>query len=81
MKGATGVDTSNLAARSDLASFKTEVDKIDIDKLKTAPVDLSKLRNVVNNEVFKKTLYDKLVAKVNVIDTSRFVSMTQINQI
>ena len=51
LKGATGVDLSNLAGKSDLASLKAEVDKIDIDTLKTAPVDLSKLSNVVSNEV------------------------------
>ena len=60
-KEATGVVTSNLAAKSDLASLKTEVDKIDADKLKTAPVDLSKLSNVVKNEVVKKTVYVWLV--------------------
>ena len=43
LKNATGVDTSKLAAKSDLASLKTEVDKIDVDKLKIAPIDLSKL--------------------------------------
>ena len=43
LKNATGVDTSKLAAKSDLASLKTEVDKIDVDKLKTVPIDLSKL--------------------------------------
>ena len=77
LKGATGVDTSNVAAKSDLASLKAEVDKIDVDKLKTAPVDFSKLSNLVNNEVVKKAVYDKLVAKVNAIDTRGFVLKTQ----
>ena len=53
LKNATGVDTSKLAAKSDLASLKAEIDKIDIDKLKTVPVALSKLSNVVNNVIFK----------------------------
>ena len=70
LKEATGIDTSNLAAKSDLASLKAETDKIDVDKLKAVPVDLSKLSNVANNDVVKKTVYDKLVAKVNAIDTS-----------
>ena len=48
--GATGVDTSNLASKSKLAKLKAEVDKIDIGKLNTVPVDLSKPRNVVNND-------------------------------
>ena len=41
LKGATDVDTSNLAAKSDLVILKAEVDKKDIDKLKTVPADLS----------------------------------------
>ena len=54
LKKATGVDTSKLAAKFDLVSLKAEVDKIDVDKLKTVSVDSSKLSNVVNNEVVKK---------------------------
>ena len=82
LKNATGVDTSKLAAKSDLACLKAEVDKIDVGKLKTVPVDLSKLSNVVKNEVVKKTVYDKLVTKVNNIDTNGFaLTMTLINQI
>ena len=61
LKNATGIDTSNLALKSNLASLKTEVDKIDVDKLKTDPTDLSKLSNVVNNDVVKNIEYDKLV--------------------
>ena len=67
------VDTSSFTLKTNLASFKTEVDKLDIDKLVPVPVDLSKLSDVVKNDVVKKTVYDKLVAKVNNIDTSRFV--------
>ena len=44
---------SNLASKSDLVSLKAEIDKIDVDKLNTVSVDLSKLRNIVNNEVVK----------------------------
>ena len=54
LKRAAGIDTFNLAAKSDLAILKAEVDKIDIDKLKTFPVDLSKLSNIVNNNIVKK---------------------------
>lgn len=39
LKGATGVDTTNLAAKLDLVSLKTEVDETDIDKVKTVPAD------------------------------------------
>ena len=48
------VDVSSFALKSNLANLKTEVDKIDVDKLKTVPVDLSKLSNVVRNEVVKR---------------------------
>ena len=49
-----------------------KVDKIDVDNLNTVPIDLNKLSNVVNNEVIKKAVYDKLFAKVNNIDTRGF---------
>ena len=49
------------------------MDKIDIDKLKTVPVDLYELSHVVENNIVKKTMYDKLVAKFNAIDISGFV--------
>ena len=55
-----------------LANLKTEVDKMDTDKLRTVPVDLIKLSNIVKNEVVKKTEYNKLVDKVNNIDTVGF---------
>ena len=72
----THVDTSNFALKTNLSSLKTEVDKLDIDKLATAPVDLSKLSNLVKNDVVKKTVHDKLVAKVDHIDTSDFAFKT-----
>ena len=50
----TGIDKSKLTAKSDLVSLKAEVDKLDIDKLAPVPVDLSKLSDVVKNDVFKK---------------------------
>ena len=77
MKNATRVDTSNLALKSNLTQLKAEIDKTEEGKLKTDPVDLSKLINVVNNKVVKKTVYDKLVAEVNNIDTSGFVLKTK----
>ena len=46
---------SNLTAKPDLTSLKAEADKIGIGNLKAIPVDLSKLSNAVNNEVFIKT--------------------------
>ena len=74
---ATGIDISNRTLKSNLAKLKSEVDKIDVDKLKTVPVDFSKLSKVVNNEVVKKIVYEKLVAKVNNIETSGFVLKTK----
>ena len=77
LKNVSHVDVSSFALKSNLASLKTEVDKIDADKLKTVPVDLAKLSNVVKDDVIKKTEYDKLVAKVNIIDNTNFVSRTK----
>ena len=78
LKRALGVDISNLAAKSDLASLKAEVDEIDIDKLKTVPADLSKLSNLVGNNVVIKTVNDKF-SEVNAMDTSGLVLKTQCN--
>ena len=75
----THIDTSNFALKTNLANLKTEVDKLDVDKLATAPVDLSKLSNVVKNDVVKKAVYDKLFAKVDNIDTSGLVKKTDYN--
>ena len=55
VKNITHVDVSSYASKTNLAALKTEVDKIDVDKLKTVPDDLAKLTNVVNNETVKKT--------------------------
>ena len=77
LKEATGIDTSNFTLKSNFTGLKTEKDKIDIEKLKTVPVDLSKLNNVVNNKVVKKTAYDKLVIKVNSINTTQPVLKTK----
>ena len=60
-----------------MAHLKTEVNKLDIDKLVPVPTDLSKLSNVVKNDAVKKDVYDKLFFKVNNIDTSRFVLKTK----
>ena len=73
------VDTSSFALKSNLASLKTEIEKLDIDKLVPVPVDLSKLTDIVKNDVVKKTVYDKLVEKVNNIDTRGFVLKTKYN--
>ena len=55
VKNITHVDVSSYASKNNLAALKTEVDKIDVDKLKTVPDDLAKLTNVVKNVTVKKT--------------------------
>ena len=84
LKNATDVDPSIFAKKIDLASLKSNVDKLDVDKLVPVFVDLSKLSDAVKNDVVKKAVYNKLVAKVNNIDTTVFfleLSMTQKNKI
>ena len=77
IKNISHVDTSCFALKTNLTNLKTEVDKLDIEKLVPVPVDLSKLNDAVKDDVVKKTVCDKLVAKVNNIDTSKFVLTTK----
>ena len=77
LKNVTHVDISSFALKTNLASLKSEVDKLDTGRLKTVPVDLSKLSNVVKNQVVKKTVCDKLVTEVYNIDTSGFILKTK----
>ena len=77
IKNISHVDTTSFALKKNLAILKTEVDKLDIDKLAPVLVDLSRLSDVVKNDVVKKTVHDKLVRKVNSIDTSRFILKTK----
>ena len=77
IKNISHVDTSSFALETNLANLITEVDKLDIDKVAPVPVDLSKLSDVVKSDVVKKTVYDKLVARINSIDTSGFLLKTK----
>ena len=77
IKNIIHVDTSNFASKANLANLKTEVNKLDIGKLKTVPANLSKLSNAIKNEVITKTEYNKLVNKINNIDTSGFILKTK----
>ena len=77
LKNATHVDVSSFASETNLASLKTEVDKLDIAKLKPVLNDLAKLSNVVKNDVVKMTEYNKLVTGVDNIDTTGFVLKTK----
>ena len=66
LKNITHVDVSIYASKTNLAALKSEVDKIDVDKLKTTPADLAKLSNVVKNDVVKKTDYSTKVTSIEV---------------
>ena len=72
IKNISHVDTSSFALKTNLASLKTEVDKLDIDKLAPVLVDLSKLGDVVKTDVVKKAAYDKLATRVSNIESSVF---------
>ena len=58
VKNITHIDVSSFASKTNLAALRTKVDKVDVDKLKATPTDLSKLSNVVKNDVIKKTDYN-----------------------
>ena len=77
LKNVTHVDVSRFALKTIIANLKTEVDKIDIAKLTPVPDDLAKLSNAVKNDVVKKTEYNKLVTKVDNIDTTEFILKTK----
>ena len=77
IKNISHVDTSSFTLKTNLANLKTEVDKLNIDKLVHFPVDLSKLSDFVKNVVVKKTVYHKLVVKVDNINASGFVLKTK----
>ena len=79
IKNITHIDTSSFALKMNLANLQTEVDKLDIDKLKPLPNDLSKFSDVVKNNVVKKADYSKLVTKVDNTDTSGLVKKADYN--
>ena len=64
LKNITHVDVSSFVSKTNLAALKTEVDKIDADKLKTTPADLLKLTNAVEHDVVKKTDYNTKVSSI-----------------
>ena len=94
LKDAAGVDTSSFPKKGNLGSLKSNADKLDIDKLKNVPskvdnldfdmlvpvpVDLSKLSDVVKNDVAIKTEYNELVKKVNNISTTESSNLVKKN--
>ena len=64
VKNITHVGVSSLVSKTNLAALKTEVDKIDVDKIKTVPVDLAKLTNAIENDLVKKTVYNTKVTSI-----------------
>ena len=64
LKSITHADVSGFASKTNLAALKTEVDKIDPDKLKAIPTDLTKLTNAVEHDVVRKTDYNIKVTSI-----------------
>ena len=83
IKNISHLDTSSSALKANLANLKTEVDKLDIDKLVPVPVDLSKLSNVVKNDVIKKTDYNAKITEIEnkVPDISNLATKTALNTV
>ena len=63
LKNITHIDVSSFGSKTNLAALKTEVDKIDADKLKTTPADLAKLTNAIEHDVVKKNDYNTKVTR------------------
>ena len=61
LKETTVIDTSEFAKKTDLTILKSNIDDLNINKLKAVPVDLRKLSNTVKSDDVKKTVYDELV--------------------
>ena len=64
LKNITHADVSSFASKTNLAALKTELDKIDADKLKTTPTDLTNLTNTIEHDVVKKTDYNTKVTSI-----------------
>ena len=81
IKNITYVDTSSFPLKKNVSNLKTQVDKLDIDKLVPVPADLSKLSNVVNNEVVKKTEYETKIKNMEdkIPDSSNLATKTNLN--
>ena len=78
-KNITHVDTSSFALKTNLASLKTEVNKLDIRKLTTTANDLAKLTKEVQKDFTKKTNFNSLKTKVDQNETDNNNLETKIN--
>ena len=83
IKNISHVDTSSFALKANLANLKTGVDKLDIDKLVPVPVDLSKLSDVLENYVIKKTDYNARITEIEnqIPDVSNLATKTELNTV
>ena len=83
LKNISHIDTSSLALKINLANLKNEVNKLEIDKLVPVPVDLSKLSDVVKNDVVKKTDYNAEITKIEnkIPDISNLATKTALNTV
>ena len=87
LKNATGINTSKFAKKHDLLNLKSNVDKLDIDKLVHVSLDLSKLSDVVKNDVVKKEEYNAKIKNVednilDITDLATYASLhTEINEV
>ena len=83
IKNISHVDTSSFALKTNLANLKTEVDKLDIDKLVPVPVDLSKLSDVVKNDFIKKTDYNAKITEIEnkIPDVTNLATKTPLNTV
>ena len=83
IKNISHVGTSSFALKTNLANLKTEVDKLDIDQLVPVPVDLSKLSDVVKNDVVKKTDYNAKIAEIEnkIPDITKLATKTALNTV
>ena len=64
LKNGPGTETCKLPAKSNLASLKAEIDKLDIDKLIPVPVDLSKLSDAVKIDLVKTDVYNAKIKNI-----------------
>ena len=83
IKNITHIDNSGFALKTNLSDLKTEIDKLDNDKLVPVPVDLSKLSNVVKNDVIKKTAYNTKIAEIvgKIPDISNLATKTSLTSV
>ena len=83
IKNITHIDNSGFALKTNLSDLKTEIDKLDNDKLVPVPVDLSKLSNVVKNDVIKKTAHNTKIAEIvgKIPDISNLATKTSLTSV